>query len=548
MIRLKTYFLIPVVLFYLSSAYAQDNTQANDGDNSQRKAASIGIEPGTQQPADMMLSDPEPVISTSASVEEWEFDFHGYLRAPMRVGFGTIEEGGGEKAGETVIHSPPITPDTDYTLWQYTGTLLGGPWAELRFTYGNSRVRANVHIASFNITDGGFRHIQSQLGIDQAFLTLDYPTVLGPRGGLKWTVGVFQNSYGAAGKYDAGKYDTYVIGRTHTSGETLSMFYDVFDDLTLQVEHGIGAKLDVQPLDDVLVNPPYYFSYPGPEEQGTTLLHHAHLGFLYREMIQVTGHYLTTWTDDAIGLNDSGYPNRDGRITVVGGDLRLTGDIYGDGYVGFSHLTSRDILRIANSLEVIHSTLGGWNLRNNYFSTIDDQEEMLTSNQGTGTIDTIAWQYMFSLATLLWSPKKFWGQGPDLVATIFGMYNIVSSDEELDTLPADQPRIPKNKLKMGGELTYVMLQWLAASVRYDSVQPDMDDSTRSFQVISPKLIIRTAFVTHEQVIVQYSRYINGDNTVISGWRIPRYDTRDAQGNRLVNLDTDVFQISATMWW
>ncbi|MBN1654839.1 MAG: hypothetical protein JXA30_13795 [Deltaproteobacteria bacterium] len=543
MIKNRTIWFL-YVLFSCFSAYAQDPTNAADSDTTQRRrASSIGIEPGTQQPADMMLSEPEPTTVASDSTDEWEFDFHGYLRGPMRLGFGTIQ--GGEKKGETVIHSPPITPDSDYTLWQYSGTLLGGPWAELRFSYGNSRVKANVHIASWHITDGGFRYIQAQLGIDQAFVSLDYPTVFGPRGGLKWTVGIFQNTYGAAGQYDAGKYDTYIIGRTHTAGETLTMFYDLFDDITLQLEHGVGAKLDVQPLDSVLVNPPYYFSYPGPEQQGTTLLHHVHLGVLYRKLLQITGHYLTTWTDDAV--TDS---ERDGRITVLGADIRLTGDVYGEGYIGFSHLDAKDILRIANSLEIIHATLGGWNLRNNYFSTINDQEAMTTSTQGTGTIDTIGWQYSFSLAKVLWAPEKFWGQGPDFVATIFGMYNMVSSDEEPEDLAPGQPKIPKNKLKLGGELTYVMLNWLAASFRYDLIQPDMDDNTRSFHIISPRLIIRTEFVTHEQVIVQYSKYFNGDNTVLSGWRLPRYNTRDPEDpdKRLVNLDEDVFQVAVTMWW
>jgi len=550
MIKLKFVWFLLVVSIPLST-FAQDEATAPAAEQQPRKSASIGIEPGMQQPSDMVLADPEPETTISTSTDEWEFGFHGYLRAPMRLGIGKIEQG--EKEGETVIHSPPLIPDGDYTLWQYSGTLLGGPWAELKFSYGNSRTRANVHIASYNITDGGFRLMQAQLGIDQAFVTLDFPTAFGPGGGLKWTVGVFQNSYGAAGRYDAGKYDTYIIGRTHTSGETLSAFYDLSDDFTLQLEHGVGAKLDVPPIaknDD----PPYFIEYPGPgtpteenRQQGTTLLHHAHLGFLYKEMLQVTAHYLTTWTDDAVENQ------LDGRISVFGGDIRLTGEEYGDGYLGFSHLEAKDIRRIANSLEIIHATLGGWNLRNNYFETINNQERFDYQNEGTGTIDTIGLQYTFSLAKVLWSPKKFWGQGPDLLATVFGMYNMVSSDEDESTSD-DHPtlRVPKNKLKFGGELTYVMIKWLAASCRYDQIQPDMDDSTRSFYVISPKLIIRTDFVTHEQVIVQYSHYFLGDETVISGWRLPRYEANPADPSptapRYVNLDEDVFQVAVTMWW
>lgn len=48
---------------------------------------------------------------------------------------------------------------------------------------------------------------------------------------------------GAAGRYDAGKYDTYLFGRTHVAGETLTGFYHFNDTLTLTLEHGIPHGL-----------------------------------------------------------------------------------------------------------------------------------------------------------------------------------------------------------------------------------------------------------------------------------------------------------------
>jgi hypothetical protein len=64
----------------------------------------------------------------------------------------------------------------------------------------------------------------------------------------------------------------------------------------------------------------------------------------------------------------------------------------------------------------------------------------------------------------------------------------------------------------------------------------MDDSTYSFSVLSPKVILRSEFVTHEQVVIQYSRYFNGD-AVAPAWPNPGRDP-----------DEDVFAISAIMWW
>ena len=65
---------------------------------------------------------------------------------------------------------------------------------------------------------------------------------------LTATVGGFTNRYGAAGRYDAGKYETYIFGRTHVAGEALNLAYDVGNDWTFQVEQTFGAKLESIPF------------------------------------------------------------------------------------------------------------------------------------------------------------------------------------------------------------------------------------------------------------------------------------------------------------
>src|SRR4029453_15019377 len=122
-----------------------------------------------------------------------------------------------------------------------------GPWRGLQFIYGNARVFATVQIASYNLTDASFKDLTAQLGINQAWLTINLPNLLGDRGGVRWNIGGFSDGYGATGPFDAGQYGPYLFGRPHTTGETGSLFYDLTDDLTLQVEHGIGARLNVFP-------------------------------------------------------------------------------------------------------------------------------------------------------------------------------------------------------------------------------------------------------------------------------------------------------------
>jgi hypothetical protein len=55
-------------------------------------------------------------------------------------------------------------------------------------------------------------------------------------------------------------------------------------------------------------------------------------------------------------------------------------------------------------------------------------------------------------------------------------------------------------------------------------------------VLSPKLILRSEFLAHEQVVLQYSRYFNGDNT------------RTAWPHGGLAPDEDVFMLSAIIWW
>ena len=260
--------------------------------------AEVCIAPGTPQTArscSRRHRRPRPARSRR---RRWcvALRLSGFLRAPLRLGLGSGESSAPEAGQGSKVHAPPYIPDGTFTDWRYTNN-LPGPWVELRFQYGNRRVTGNVLIAAYNITDGGYRNLQSQLGIDQAFVTLDFSDLFGDRGGLVWNVGVFQNRYGAAGRYDAGKYETYLFGRTHVAGETLSAFYRLSETLTLTLEHGFGAKLEVLPRVTGLPEPnPAYLPYPGPVQQGTQLVHHAPLMLSIGAELQIGAHYVTTWT------------------------------------------------------------------------------------------------------------------------------------------------------------------------------------------------------------------------------------------------------------
>jgi hypothetical protein len=100
-----------------------------------------------------------------------------------------------------------------------------------------------------------------------------------------------------------------------------------------------------------------------------------------------------------------------------------------------------------------------------------------------------------------------------------------------------------NKLKFGTEWTYVPLPWLGLGGRYDVVEPNLDKSLESFSVLSPRIIFRTAFVTHEQIMIQYSRYFTGE--AVRGM-FP-YNMQPGGGG-LTSTDKNAAQIAAIIWF
>src|SRR5208283_408481 len=95
----------------------------------------------------------------------------------------------------------------------------------------------------------------------------------------------------------------------------------------------------------------------------------------------------------------------------------------------------------------------------------------------------------------------------------------------------------------------------------DSVQPNLDNSTHTFTVFSPRLVFRTEFVTHEQIMVQYQYYSYGSwynhsnngmaSTALPGMAWPGMPYPYGQAGNLwnpVQPDKHTFTIAASMWW
>jgi hypothetical protein len=456
----------------------------------------------------------------AATSDEWKFEYHGFFRAPMRIGMAK-RNGAGTGQSSIVLHNPRV-PDDQYLSWLFTRN-QERDWAEMFFSYGNSRVTGTASIQGFNFTDAAWNEPDTQFGIAQGFVTWTPPLPL-PNARLQWKVGAFTERYGMSGKYDAGKYDTYLFGRTHAMGERLRGEYEL-GDLTLKLEHGLGTR---QP--HPLVTP----------KNGLTLLHHLHAGVAHRKLIRAEAHYLTAWSQD-----DYATPMQpDGRLTVMGVDVRAEAGMFGELYVGYANVNARHATSVGPVIETVHAYGGGGfglGVTDNYLGPMSN---------GNGSVNTILFQYDYSIGNLLRNLQEpgteFAGDGPDITLSFFGMYNWITSD--------DRAYDGMKKLKFGGEGIYTPLSWLGVGARFDRLLPDTNDSSQGFSILSPKILFHSQFLTHELITLQYSKYFYGQayfretrpaTAVPSGPVTPYgYGAPGITGPP----DENVFKIQATMWW
>src|SRR5450755_4463801 len=457
--------------------------------------------PGVKPPANAEAAPPPPPPAKAAAVsnttnvsgpavvandDSWKFEYHGYIRAPMRVGVGNRTNPTAGSSRGTSFHSP-IIPDDQYLSWQ-SSPHNKTDWAELFLSLGNSWAKGTVSIQGYNFAEAAWSNPTTQLGISDGYVDLT-PDLGYENFRLAWRAGAFSNKYGSAGKYDAGEYDTYMFGRIHNAGEALHIEYDLDEENTLQFEHGLG------------------FRKPDPNQYNNrrfTMLHHAHATFKHGEGIQFSAHYLNSWTAEEERSADPGVPVDvtgasaipytiakpaatsitnvpDGKMWVAGLDARFDLGAFGYFYGAYSHVGLDNAVTVARAIEVIHASGGGefgLGVVDNYLgpSCVGDATAGTTAGAGNlsgapqcslgnGGVDTLLAQYEFSLANfsqMSSGGQKFWGEGSDAVLKLYGMYNKVKSDvTAYDGI---------HKLKFGADLAYAALPWMTAAVRFDREQ------------------------------------------------------------------------------
>jgi hypothetical protein len=451
-----------------------------------------------------------------------------------------------------VLHGDPVVPRGN--VFENTNT-VPYTWAELRFSYSTANVSANVSIGAWSLSEamqasGSFMP-NAQYWIRNAFLTYE-PKGLG-RVKLRLNVGVFEDTYGAMAEYSTGQYGAPLIATIGGVGENISAKVPLAPGFELELEQGIKSNLD-RPHVDIPTGPST--NWPKPWE-GQTFATHAHVGLNYRDTIRPALHWIS-----AASLDDSGdlvplgsfragfqdyeygsgpprqYPeldHADGSLRILAADLRLSLKRFGHLYVGVSHAQAEHIRSVMGVVQVLNAG-GGRDLMDRYFGRNNDR--------GRGSLLLAGGEYTISLGELLRYPGEFWGEGPDLRLSIFGMYAHITSD--------DPARDGEDKYKFGAEGVYSMLPWLAGALRIDravpyakrlreAIYPGQNDN--SYSVLTLKAVFRSDWMAREALTLQYSKYFYR-----SRFHLVSLNAGGQIATQSDEPDQHLLALYGTLWW
>jgi hypothetical protein len=163
------------------------------------------------------------------------------------------------------------------------------------------------------------------------------------------------------------------------------------------------------------------------------------------------------------------------------------------------------------------------------------------NSNGTGHVTTFGGQYDVSIGEIVRNGQQYSGYGPDVFFSLFGMYTHVASKDNATNASGHLLYDGVNKVKYGAEATYSALSWLAFGARYDRVVPDTSDTSKTFAVITPRLIFRSDYNSQDQVTIQYSHWFDGNGVNVRTGYPPKE-------NPALTPDPDTLSIMASMWW
>ena len=402
-------FLVPIaILLAAGAAQAEEAAPTVPADSL----------PGSEVPPGPGLSPQAPAVppapggrapSFGAPTEKSSATFRlgGRLFGYQALGIGSKPSNPPPGYSGTALHTPALAPGK-IPFW-------GGSGGTINLDYGTPSLRA---FASYYFRPSGqeyqgYSTPQQGPGFGVAYLLVT-PDPIG-RLRLQFKVGSFVEVYAGPGQWGWGIFGPMLALKGY--GETTTADWDLTRDVHLTFVHGL------------LVNPGVPEDYPRGDynpwiETATSgLIHHAHLEAAYKQY-KVRLHYASAYgTDDRTYLKTfDGLPAHDGRMDTYlaeahwqgapWGQLGLTGGVYNfDKAQAVNNGVWWAVDWTQGAREMINKYLGG-------------------NSNGTGKVAVLSAEYNFSVAPILWYPRSFNSEAPDIRVSIAAMVTRTLSTED----------------------------------------------------------------------------------------------------------------------
>jgi hypothetical protein len=485
-------------------------------------------------------------VEPTASPDDWHFEAHGYLRAPMSLSLSTRpnpDTPDGPAKGQ-ISYAPNRVIDGTYYSFAYT-RLQEQDWAEITFHLKKKHVDAAIGWMGYWFSAAGFRNPDAAGVPGVGSLTLDTDFEVGNRKpNIALQMGAWWPSFGYFEKYD-----TYTLGRFRQIGEQLKLTIPVNPDLRLELVEGFGIGRDGKFDYGVAASSPLYASRVGAD-----LLAYGNVRVVYKKYLDVGLHYNNEWTRDpylnadADASSGKAYSqSADAHMSVVGAEANITVPYAGRLWISPSYISVKNGWALGNvgGTEVMHAQ-GGYGIATNYLGWTNTP----ASSTGTGSMTNLGFLYENTLSNVLGKAR---GSVPDVKLNVFGLMMNASLDLPPQAMfnASFVNRTSIKQFKFGADVTVQALDWLGLMLRGDSVNYDTDNGGYIFSAITTRLTVSSHFLSSESIYLQYSRYMYGDKMTLAGqWP---WGTDLVEGSHVIQggtyggkkPDMDVIKLQAT---
>ena len=361
----------------------------------------------------------------------------------------------------------------------------GGAGATLNMQYGTPLVTAFVsYYVRLNQPEyQGYANPGQGPAFGVGYLLVSPPAIRTLH--LQFRVGAFTETYAGPGQWGWGIFGPMLGLRGF--GETTNGEWDLTPDLRLSVAHGLLVVPGV-PEDYVRGDYNSYF-----ETGVSAYVNHAHVGLTYKNQYVLRLHYAADYgTDERKGTMTflANARPADGQIDTYLAEARWQG--YPWGQVG----ASGGLYDFRQAASVSHGmwwavdwTQGSREMMNKYLGV---------ASTGNGKVAVIGAEWDFSVSSILWSPRSFTGQAPDLRVAIAGML--------VRTVATDDPALKDaTGYFFGLETEYRMTSKF--SVTFQSYGESRDSNIGRWSVYSanPGIAFHSDWLTTDRLQLIYSR-------------------------------------------